>query len=150
MECGLFNVNLTIELPNDTLGPMRLERVRRSYHLAGFMTMPAIGVNGGVSDLGVQEGLRSLRTTWMPRYVLPRAQATEIAAVPTSYLQLGLEATDLRDLAALPQALREWIDVVARETQLSVPGEEGSADDEAAQQTNSRTICTHGETRRPG
>src|SRR3546814_395714 len=83
MECGLFNVELTIELPNDALSPMRLERVRRSYHLAGFMTMPAIGMNGGVSDLGIVDGVRSLRTTWMPRYVLPRAQATEIPTVPT-------------------------------------------------------------------
>ncbi|ASG20238.1 DEAD/DEAH box helicase family protein [Nitrospirillum viridazoti] len=135
MECGLFNASLTVELPNDALGPMRLERVRRSYHLAGFMTMPAIGVNGGVSDLGMHEGARSLRTTWMPRYVLPRAQATEVAAVPTSYGQLGLETTELSDLAALPQALRDWIDLVARETQLSVAGEEGTAEDEAAQQT---------------
>jgi Helicase conserved C-terminal domain len=30
--------------------------------------------------------------------------------------------------------MRDWIDVVARETELSVPGEEGSLDDEAAQQ----------------
>jgi hypothetical protein len=133
-ECGLFNADLTIELPNGALGPMRLERVRRSYHLAGFMTMPAIGVNGGVSDLGVADGLRSLRTTWMPRYVLPRVQATEIPAVPTAYRQLGLETTDLSELAALPRAMGDWIDVVARETELSVLGEEGSIDDEAAQQ----------------
>ena len=135
MECGLFNVELTVALPNDALGPMRLERVRRSYHLAGFMTMPAIGVNGGVTDLGIVEGVRSLRTTWMPRYVLPRVQATEIPAVPTSYRHLGLVTTDCSELAALPQAMREWIDVVARETQLSVPGEEGSVDDEAGQRT---------------
>lgn len=135
MEYGLFNVSLTVALPNDALGPLRLERLRRSYHLAGFMTMPAIGVNGGVSDLGVRDGVRSLRTEWMPRYVLPRTQATEIPAVPTAYGQLALEAADLSDLAALPQALRDWIEVVAQETQLSVPGEEGSADDEAAQQT---------------
>lgn len=135
MECGLFNVALTVSLPDDALGPMRLERVRRSYHLAGFMTMPAIGVNGGVSDLGIAEGGRLLRTTWMPRYVLPRAQATEVRTVPTSYGQLGLEATDLSDLAALPMAMRDWIEAVSRETQLSVPGEEGSTDDEAAQQT---------------
>ena len=133
MECGLFNVDLIVELPNDALGPMRLERVRRSYHLAGFMTMPAIGVNGGVCDLGVREGVRALRTTWMPRYVLPRAQATEIPSVPTSYRQLGLDTADVNELAALPRAMRDWIDVVARETELSVPGEEGSADDEDAQ-----------------
>jgi len=133
-ECGLFNVDLTVDLPSDALGPMRLERVRRSYHLAGFMTMPAIGVNGGVCDLGTHEGMRSLKTTWMPRYVLPRAQATEIPTVPTSYRQLGLDTADSNELAALPRAMREWIDVVARETELSVPGEEGSLDDETAQQ----------------
>ena len=59
-ESGLFAVALTVELPNEALGPMRLERVRRSYHLAGFMTMPAIGVNGGVIDLGLVEGQRVL------------------------------------------------------------------------------------------
>jgi hypothetical protein len=133
-ECGLFNVDLIVELPNDALGPMRLERVRRSYHLAEFMTMPAIGVNGGVCDLGTREGVRSLRTTWMPRYVLPRAQATEIPTVPTSYRQLGLDTADVNELAALSRAMRDWIDVVARETELSVPGEEGSLDDETAQQ----------------
>jgi hypothetical protein len=133
-EFGLFNVDLIVELPNDAVGPMRLERVRRSYHLAGFMTMPAIGVNGGVCDLGTREGVRALRTTWMPRYVLPRAQATEIPTVPTSYRQLGLDTADANELAALPRAMRDWIDVVARETELSVPGEEGSLDDEATQQ----------------
>src|SRR5262245_53122370 len=117
---------------------MRLERVRRSYHLAGFMTMPAIGVNGGIRDLGSVESVRSLRTTWMPRYVLPRMQATEIRAVPTDYGRLALEATDLSKLVALPQAMLDWIDAVARDTVLSVPGEEGSTDDEAAQQNRFR------------
>ena len=134
-ECGLFGVDLTVEMTSEALGPMRLERVRRSYHLAGFMTMPAIGVNGGVTDLGVTHGIRSLRTTWMPRYVLPRAHATEIAAVLTAYRDLGLGTTDVRQLAALPSAMRDWIDLVARETQLSAPGEEGNADDETAQQS---------------
>jgi hypothetical protein len=134
LECGLFNVALRVELPNQALGPMRLERLRRSYHLAGFMSMPAIGVNGGVSDLGATGELRVLQTTWMPRYVLPRIIATEIDSVPTAYSELGSDATDLGSLAGLPTAIREWIDVVAGETQLSVPEEEGSAEDEAAQQ----------------
>jgi hypothetical protein len=132
-ESGLFEVALTVALPNEALGPMRLERVRRSYHLAGFMTMPAIGVNGGVIDLGVVEGQRVLRTTWMPRYVLPRAEATEIGAVPTAYGELALETTDLVRLRALPEAMREWIGAVERDTQLFVPGEEGSPADEIAQ-----------------
>jgi hypothetical protein len=134
MECGLFAVALTVTMPDAALGPMRLERVRRSYHLAGFMTMPAIGVNGGVDDLGIIDGVRQLRTTWMPRYVLPRARATEIEAVPTAYGNLASETTDLAALSALPRAMQNWITSVAQETELFAPGEEGSAADEAAQQ----------------
>ena len=134
MECGLFGVALAVSMPEAALHPMRLERVRRSYHLAGFMTMPAIGVNGGVDDLGSTDGLRHLRTTWMPRYVLPRVRATEIADVPTTYRELSTDATDLAALSALPRAMEEWVARVARETQLFAPGEEGSAADEAAQQ----------------
>jgi len=132
-ECGVFNVELTIELPDQALGPMRLERVRRSYHLAGFMTMPAIGVNGGVTDIGNSEGIRHLKTTWMPRYVLPRVQATEISSLVTAYHELANEVTDLRQLLALPEAMANWIESIARQTELSAPGEAGSADDEAAQ-----------------
>lgn len=132
-ESGLFGVVLTVELPNEALGPMRLERVRRSYHLAGFMTMPAIGVNGGVVDFGLADGERLLRTSWMPRYVLPRAEATVIEAVPTAYGDLASDGTDLGRLRALPDAMRTWIETVARDTLLFAPGEEGSAADEVAQ-----------------
>ncbi len=134
MECGLFSVSLSVAMPDNALGPMRLERVRRSYHLAGFMTMPAIGVNGGVTDLGSSNGTHRLRTTWMPRYVLPRARATEIQSVPTAYRVLAAEATEVRELSALSDAMRHWISVIAEETQLFAPGEEGSAADEASQQ----------------
>ena len=70
----------------------------------------------------------------MPRYVLPRSEATEIAAVPTAYGELALDATDLGRLRALPEAMREWTGRVTRETRLSAPGEEGSGADETAQQ----------------
>jgi hypothetical protein len=134
MECGLFGVDLTVMMPAQALGPMRLERVRRSYHLASFMTMPAIGVNGGVRDLGLIGSEHHLRTTWMPRYVLPRARATEIAAVPTAYRDLASPTLELNQLSALPEAMRTWIQSVAEETMLFAPGEEGSAADEASQQ----------------
>lgn len=135
MECGLFNVSIRIELPETALGHLRLERVKRSYHLAGFMTMPAIGVNGGVVDLGVSSGIRALRTTWMPRYVLPRTAATEIPSVPTSYATLASETTDVRDLFALTDAMDAWITQVAAHTEIVQPGEEGTAADEAFQRT---------------
>jgi len=135
LEFGLYGVSLTVDVPAETLGPMRLERVRRSYHLAGFMTMPAIGVNGGVVDLGVVEGARRLQTTWMPRYVLPRMRATEIASVPTAYETLASEDNDIGQLSALSDAMDGWIEFVADNTNLSHLGEEGDEADEAAQRT---------------
>jgi hypothetical protein len=134
-EFGLYGTSLTLDVPAETLGPMRLERVRRSYHLAGFMTMPAIGVNGGVVDLGIIDGMRRLRTTWMPRYVLPRTKATEIHSVPTTYEALASEANEIRSLSALSDAMDGWIEHVANNTSLSHLGEEGDEADEAAQRT---------------
>ena len=134
-EFGLFGVSLNATIPSDALGPMRLERVKRSYHLAGFMTMPAIGVNGGVEDLGVAAGGRHLRTTWMPRFVLPRTKATEVPAVVTQYGSLCQTTTDVGVIEALPDAMDEWIERIAANTAISQPGEEGSDIDEAAQRT---------------
>ncbi|ABD07237.1 Helicase-like [Rhodopseudomonas palustris HaA2] len=134
-EFGLFGVSLNVTIPPDVIGPMRLERVKRSYHLAGFMTMPAMGVNGGVEDLGISVGGRQMRTTWMPRYVLPRTTATEVPAVVTQYGSLCLTTTDVSVLQALPGEMDQWIEKVAENTAISQPGEEGSDIDESAQRT---------------
>ncbi|MEI4479858.1 hypothetical protein WAC35_28940, partial [Klebsiella pneumoniae] len=87
-----------------------------------FMTMPAIGVNGGVVDLGASTGIRALRTTWMPRYVLPRIAATEIPSVPNSYAVLAAETTNVADLFALTDAMDAWIAQVAALTEIVQPG----------------------------
>jgi hypothetical protein len=133
MECGLFNVAIQLELPEASLAPMRLERVRRSYHLAGFMTMPAIGVNGGVEDLGGKAGMRTLRTTWMPRYVLPRMKAREVPAVPTAYSQLCDPERDVVALSALASSMDTWRDEIAHTTDLSLHPDEGDLHDEQRQ-----------------
>jgi hypothetical protein len=135
LEFGLYGVSLTLDVPEQALGPMRLERVRRSYHLAGFMTMPAIGVNGGVVDLGTVAGAKRLQTTWMPRYVLPRTRATEIPSVPTTYAVLSSEQNDVGRISSLSDAMDAWIGTVANGTNLSDLGEEGDEADEAAQRT---------------
>lgn len=132
-ECGLFNVAIRLEIPQEALVPMRLERVRRSYHLAGFMTMPAIGVNGGVEDLGRTGGNRLLRTTWMPRYVLPRMRARQIPAVPTAYSRLSDAEVDLGALSALVSAMDAWRADVAEFTDLRLHADEGDRLDEERQ-----------------
>ena len=132
-ECGVFGVSLTVELPEHSLGPLRLERVKRSYHLRGFMTMPAIGVNGGVEDIGTSGATRVLRTTWMPRYVLPRMQARRIPSVQTSYRMLADDTKDVTTLLALPDAMDQWRSAISANHQLADPGEDGTEADETAQ-----------------
>ena len=132
-ESGLFNVRLEVEMPEGALAPMRLERVKRSYHLAGFMNMPGLGVNGGIDDLGSVDGVRRLRTTWMPRYVLPRMLATAFPTVPTAYARLSEPDQPIDDLFALVRAMDEWRQRVAAETNLALHPDEGDAGDERRQ-----------------
>jgi hypothetical protein len=133
-ECGLFGVAVSVDLPVSALGSMRLERVRRSYHLAGFTTMPGIGVNGGVVDLGSSDNRRTLRTTWMPRYVLPRIQPTQIGGVPTAFSTLSETAFSVASLTSLTSEMKAWIKEVQTNTLLFAAGEEGNQADEVAQE----------------
>ncbi|WP_298724380.1 DEAD/DEAH box helicase [uncultured Ferrovibrio sp.] len=107
-ENGLFQVNLTVELPKAVLQSMRLERVKPSYHLSGFLDMPAIGVNGGVTyrDLGE---MIELRSTWAPRFVLPRIRPTKIHKVPVEYSHLSNPDLDIQELVKLPDEMLLWI-----------------------------------------
>ena len=138
MECGVFSVSLELEVPSATLVPMRLERVRRSYHLAGFLSIPAVGVNGGVEDRGETDGMHTLRTTWMPRYVLPRMRAAEIPAVRTAYRSLAEETLDVSVLCELPREMHQWIVDVEQNPRLSWPNESSSPEDDAVQQARFR------------
>jgi hypothetical protein len=137
-ESGVFGVSLDIDVAEATLVPMRLERVERSYHLAGFLSMPAVGVNGGVDIRDAASGIRTLRTTWMPRYVLPRTRAAALPAVPTAYATLADRATDLSALHELATEMRLWTATVENRTRLFWPGESGSPEDEVAQQSRFR------------
>ncbi|HVV52250.1 MAG TPA: DEAD/DEAH box helicase family protein [Polyangia bacterium] len=142
LECGLFGLSLRVDIPDEALVPMRLERVRRSYHLAGFLTMPGVGVNGGIEDLAVRDGIRELRTTWMPRYVLPRMTTATLEAVPTNYARLADEALDVSIVDALPREMSTWVDMTEAETRLFWPGEEGTEEDERIQQARFREDLT--------
>lgn len=133
LECGLFGVSLKVGVPEGCLIPLRLERVRRSYHLVGFLTMPAIGVNGGVDDLGSEDGLRWLRSTWMPRYVLPRMATRDLPGVPTAYSHLARADTDPGQMLRLADELDAWATRLERDGPPSDLDVSGSAADEHAQ-----------------
>ena len=74
-EEGIFQTGLTVTLPTKALRWMPMERVGRSYHFAGFLSVPSIGVNGGVTHRPNGDA-ETLATTWSPKFVLPRMRAT--------------------------------------------------------------------------
>jgi Helicase conserved C-terminal domain len=137
-ESGIFGVSLEVDVADAAIVPLRLERVDRSYHLAGFLSMPAVGVNGGVDVREGVGGMRTLRTTWMPRYVLPRMRPAVLPRLPIAYEALANVATDVASLGDLVDEMRHWIVGVEDTTRLSWPGESGSPEDEARQQMRFR------------
>ncbi|WP_379066204.1 DEAD/DEAH box helicase family protein [Mesorhizobium sp. UC74_2] len=139
LESGLFTVSLVVRLPESALAPMRLERVKRSYHLNGFMNMPAIGVNGGVEDLGQSGQTRSMCTTWSPRYVLPRMLARRIPSVPTAYARLADPLLPVGNLRGLVGEMDAWRVQVMASTNLSLRPDEGDANDELRQREQFQT-----------
>lgn len=131
-EEGIFQVRMQMSLPAQALRSMPMERVRRSYHFAGFLLVPAIGVNGGV--LHREEGeLTILTTTWCPRFVLPRMRPTSRAKVPVEFAALRDPALDVAELETLPAAMETWVGEVEAHPVLCEPGEEGSGEDENRQ-----------------
>jgi hypothetical protein len=124
-EQGLFQVFLQAEVPTPCLHWINMERVKRSYHFSGFMRVAAIGVNGGVEHQRIGNS-DLLTTTWMPRFVLPRMKATELAGVPVSYKKLMSQSLPVDTLSALPDIMESWVNDVKAKTILFEPGEQGT------------------------
>lgn len=132
VEEGIFQVGVELVLPAAALRSMPIERVRRSYHFSGFLSVPAIGVNGGVVHR--QSGhLAILETTWCPRFVLPRMRPTSRANVPVQFEALRQPALSIAGLTSLPDAMLAWVQEVEGSPVMCEPGEEGTQADEDRQ-----------------
>lgn len=71
LEPAFFQLSLEADLGADAHQLLRLDRVKPSYRYNQYLQYPALGFNGGV--VFTQDGSRHrLKTTWSPRYVLPR------------------------------------------------------------------------------
>jgi len=78
LEPSVFQVSVTVALTAAAHRYLRLDRVRPSYRYNEYLSYPAIGLNGGVA-LTRSGTDHLLRTTWAPRYVLPRIIPSEVA-----------------------------------------------------------------------
>lgn len=109
-EHGLFQVALTVELPERLHRPLQLDRVEPSYRFRDWLEYPAMGLNCGVRRIERAPEVVTLQTTWAPRYIQPRIEPSVIDGVPTSYADLARrDAQVVESLVALPDAYDDWI-----------------------------------------
>jgi hypothetical protein len=71
VEQAAFQVTLDIEVPTTLHRQLLLDRVKPSYRYWEYLQYPALGYNGGVEASSSGDLVR-LRTTWSPKYCLPR------------------------------------------------------------------------------
>ncbi len=109
VEPALFQLQVSLSLNADVHRPLHLDRVKPSYRYNEYLRYPALGFNGGVT--AHDEGsTRTLRTTWTPRYVLPRIVPTDCGAVRN--IKALADPASLAGLAPLVTAYSAWLDEV--------------------------------------
>lgn len=106
LESSLFQVSVTVTVPANDHKFLRLDRVKPSYRYNQYLNYPALGFNGGVT-LTNDGALHCLRTTWTPRYVLPRIIPTD-GAVERNIEKLA-QPDCLAGLKPLIPAYEEWL-----------------------------------------
>lgn len=106
VEPAFFHVQVSLTLDTAIHKPLHLDRVKPSYRYNEYLRYPALGFNGGVTAT-TSEGRSTLRTTWTPRYVLPRIVPTDSGAT-RNILALS-QADSLDGLKPLVEAYESWL-----------------------------------------
>lgn len=109
LEPGCFQVALSIKVLTSALRPLPLDRVKPSYRYRQYMAQAGMGVNCGVIQIG-DETRTELRSTWAPRYVLPRQVPRSGSTVRRDYKTLSDSTFPVSDLSRLPDEYNKWID----------------------------------------
>lgn len=111
---AIYQTSLDIEIPTGGLKWFDLERIKRSYHLDGFLQHPALGVNGGFDHTSNPES-DILYTTWCPRFVLPKLTPVKFTDVPVLYQTLK-SRNPVGNLFFLSNRMSEWIEETKRKS----------------------------------
>jgi hypothetical protein len=107
VERCLFQVGVSVTLPDGLLEPLLLDRVKPSYRYNEYLEYPALGFNCGVAS-NREPDKHVLSTTWSPRYVLPRIVPSEVPA-ERRFAELA-KPEGIAALAPLVPAFRRWIE----------------------------------------
>ncbi len=109
VEPACFQVTVSIKILTSALQPLPLDRVKPSYRYRHYMSQAGMGVNCGVVQIS-DETKTELRSTWAPRYVLPRQVPRSGSTVRRDYKTLSDPTFPVSELAALPDEYNKWID----------------------------------------
>lgn len=77
LEPSFFQVSVSVTIPAVDHMFLHLDRLKPSYRYNQYLNYPALGFNGGVT-LTKEDGLHRLKTSWSPRYVLPRIVPADV------------------------------------------------------------------------
>ncbi len=109
VEPGFFQVEVSLSLLPANHQALHLDRVKPSYRYNEYLKYAALGFNGGVTSEDL-EGVRILKTTWSPRYVLPRIVPTDCGA--TQNIERLSHPDSLEELRPLVTSYAAWLDEV--------------------------------------
>lgn len=109
VEPACFQVTISVKILTSALRPLPLDRVKPSYRYRHYMSQAGMGVNCGVVQIS-DEAKTELRSTWAPRYVLPRQVPRSGSTVRRDYKTLSNPTFPVSELAALPDEYNAWID----------------------------------------
>lgn len=108
-DAAIHQVQVVVTVPAAIHSRLRLERIQPSFRFRNFMTYPALGINCGV-EIGNEDADNViLKTTWLPKYILPRITPREIPGIPWKYQELSDTKTAISSLYRITDEYTKWI-----------------------------------------
>lgn len=129
-EPGLFGFSLDVALPKVMHHALPMERIKPSYRVGRFLEYPGLGVNAGVERKPAEPDRIKLKTTWSPRFYVPRLEPVEHPGIDRTMRRLAQPSGHL-GLEGLRQAYADWL---ARVDEIVAPNLEGLDSDTLAQE----------------
>jgi hypothetical protein len=105
---SVFQMHLDVEMPKALHAPLKLGRIEASYRYNRYLEYPAIGFNGGIQSVPIEDPAQlRLQTTWAPRYTQPRILPKTYEGIDPTMRRLA-EPDGLAQVLPLETALDDW------------------------------------------
>lgn len=116
-EHAIFLVNLSLNIPHTIHKRLKLSRIEPSYRYNQYLSYPAIGYNGGVTEKKIVGDSQQIHTTWAPRYHQPRIVPTSYPGVERNIRSLA-RPEGFNGLDPIVSEFEAWLRVIPSQIQL--------------------------------